>query len=173
MHQRRASLVLHLAISGHRGLLNPNSIQNGRRAVVLEASDHDALVHAVGEVRMRPRERRMAAWAASRATADLQVFVSGAFGEGNKCLHSCVRELAPHRLQATLGLDPGSAAARTATSPTSATAMCSSSSRALAASTFCARIATARTSRDAVLACEGSHTHRVRPQPATERGQDV
>jgi hypothetical protein len=115
--------------------------------VVLEASDHDALVHAVGEVRMRPRERRMAAWAASRATADLQVFVSGAFGEGNKCLHSCVRELAPHRLQATLGLDPGSAAARTATSPTSATAMCSSSSRALAASTTrrarcCARIAT-------------------------------
>jgi hypothetical protein len=43
------------------------------------------------------------------------VLVSGAFGEGNKGLHSFVRELAASgapRLQAKLGLDPGSAAAR-------------------------------------------------------------
>jgi hypothetical protein len=50
-----------------------------------------------------------------RAPANLQVLVSGAFGEGNKGLHSYVRELAASgapRLQAKLGLDPGSAAAR-------------------------------------------------------------
>jgi hypothetical protein len=43
------------------------------------------------------------------------VLVSGAFGEGNKGLHSYVRELAVSgtpRLQAKLGLDPGAAAAR-------------------------------------------------------------
>jgi hypothetical protein len=43
------------------------------------------------------------------------VLVSGAFGEGNKGLHSFVRELAASsapRLQAKLGLDPGSAAVR-------------------------------------------------------------
>jgi hypothetical protein len=52
---------------------------------------------------------------ASLATANLQVLVSGAFGEGNKGLHSFVRELAisgAPRLQAKLGLDPGAAAAR-------------------------------------------------------------
>jgi hypothetical protein len=52
---------------------------------------------------------------ASLATANLQVLVSGAFGEGNKGLHSVVRELAASgapRLQAKLGLDLGSAAAR-------------------------------------------------------------
>jgi hypothetical protein len=43
------------------------------------------------------------------------VLVSGAFGEGNKGLHSYVRELAVSgapRLQAKLGLDPGAAPAR-------------------------------------------------------------
>ena len=52
---------------------------------------------------------------ASLATANLQVLVSGAFGEGNKGLHSFVRELAASgapRLQAKLGLDLGAAAAR-------------------------------------------------------------
>jgi len=52
---------------------------------------------------------------ASLANANLQVLVSGAFGEGNKGLHSFVRELAVSgapRLQAKLGLDPGAAAAR-------------------------------------------------------------
>ena len=41
---------------------------------------------------MRARERRPLD--ASLATANLQVLVSGAFGEGNKGLHSFVRELA-------------------------------------------------------------------------------
>jgi len=52
---------------------------------------------------------------ASLATANLQVLVSGAFGEGNKGLHSFVRELAVSgapRLQAKLGLDAAAAAAR-------------------------------------------------------------
>ena len=52
---------------------------------------------------------------ASLATANLQVLVSGAFGEGNKGLHSFVRELAASgapRMQTKLGLDPGAAAAR-------------------------------------------------------------
>ena len=52
---------------------------------------------------------------ASLATANLQVLVSGAFGEGNKGLHSFVRELADSgapRLQAKLGLDASAAAAR-------------------------------------------------------------
>ena len=44
---------------------------------------------------------------------NLQVLVSGAFGEGNKGLHSFVRELADSgapRLQAKLGLDASAAA---------------------------------------------------------------
>jgi hypothetical protein len=52
---------------------------------------------------------------ASLATTNLQMLVGGVFDEGNKGLHSFVRELAASgapRLQAKLGLDPRSAAAR-------------------------------------------------------------
>ena len=93
---------------------------------------------------------------ASLANANLQVLVSGAFGEGNKGLHSFVRELAVSgapRLQAKLALTQARWRHASTASPRAApvsrlrAATRSSSSRASAASTCCARTATAHSVR--------------------------